>query len=62
MLATEEKRKVHERHFSVEEQVRALAVVLRDEFGVPFQFYNAKTGAAIKSDEDAAATASAPSP
>ena len=50
MLATEEKRKSHERRFTLMDQVKALAVVLRDEFGVPFLFYNAKTGMELKNE------------
>ena len=39
------------RAFSPLEQAKALAVVLREEFGVPFAFYNAANGAEIRDEE-----------
>jgi putative nucleotidyltransferase with HDIG domain len=36
------------RHFSLEDQARALAVVLREEFGVPFAFFDARSGARVR--------------
>jgi hypothetical protein len=36
------------RHRSLEEQARALAVILREEFGVPFALFNIQTGAPIR--------------
>jgi putative nucleotidyltransferase with HDIG domain len=36
------------RHRSLEDQARALAVVLREEFGAPFTFYDVTTGAPVR--------------
>src|SRR5437879_9553729 len=35
------------RRFSLEDQARALGVVLREEFGVPFAFFDLETGAEV---------------
>src|SRR5437899_6306662 len=40
--------------YSSSDQARALAVVLREEFGVPFTFYDAETGELAWQDEDQA--------
>ena len=40
------------RRFSLEDQARALALVLRDEFGVAFAFYDAATGAPVSAREE----------
>ncbi|HWY85366.1 MAG TPA: HD-GYP domain-containing protein [Gemmataceae bacterium] len=50
MLVKQEPSRNAARTFSPLEQAKALAVVLREEFGVPFAFYNAATGAELKDD------------
>jgi len=35
------------RHHSAADQAKALAIILREEFGVPFAFYDSATGAAV---------------
>jgi HD-GYP domain-containing protein (c-di-GMP phosphodiesterase class II) len=46
---------------SLVEQARALAVVLEEEFGVPFQFLDAATGALVEPGGETGATAALPS-
>jgi HD-GYP domain-containing protein (c-di-GMP phosphodiesterase class II) len=46
--------KTDERRFSLPDQAGALAVVLREEFGVSFCFYDATSGAAVAPGNDAA--------
>src|SRR5476651_1362164 len=52
MLAIEEQPRGSARTFSPLEQGKALGVILREEFGVPFAFYDARTGAEILQDEE----------
>jgi HD-GYP domain-containing protein (c-di-GMP phosphodiesterase class II) len=54
MLAREVEGKPEGRRFSIEEQAKALVVILSEEFGEPFTFFNAQTGAEIRTaDADA---------
>ncbi len=46
--------KTEEHRFSRTDQARALAVVLRQEFGVPFAFYDAETGEPVWQADDLA--------
>ena len=41
------------RRFSLEDRAKALALVLRDEFGVPFLFYDAATGLPVRAGDEA---------
>lgn len=43
--------RTRERHFSPEDQARALAVVLREEFGIPLAFYETQAGGLVWFDD-----------
>ncbi len=40
------------RHYTPAEQARALALVLREEFGVAFRFHDAADGCPLACDDD----------
>src|SRR6516164_1708222 len=41
-----------DQHASLRKQIKALAVVLREEFGVPFAFYEVETGVLLGQPDD----------
>ena len=47
MLLKEHPIKADTRRYSLADQAKALALILREEFGVPFAFYDATTGEAV---------------